>query len=177
MSILYEKRDRVATLTINRPEKMNSVDSVTQREIVDAMRDFDRDPESWVLILTAAGDRAFSAGGDLKEWAGTVASGVDPIAVPNMTVETWKPVIAALNGVAIGGGLERALRCDIRIAADHARFRFSEVAIGLLPPTGVILLPRLIQPAWALEATAARSRLPTAPRCGSAPALTRRWAA
>lgn len=152
MAVLYEKSDRIATLTINRPEKLNSVDAVTQRELVEAMRDFDRDPDCWVLIVTGAGDRAFSAGGDLKEWAGTVAQGVDPMAVPSLVPETWKPVIAALNGIAIGGGMERALRCDLRIAADHARFRFSEVAIGLLPPTGTVLLPRLIQPAWALEA-------------------------
>ncbi|MCL6648461.1 MAG: enoyl-CoA hydratase/isomerase family protein [Chloroflexi bacterium] len=152
MAIRYEKRGRIAYLTINRPEKRNAVDFATQRELSEAMADFDRDDSCWVLILTGAGEQAFSAGGDLSDWKevwerGTIQrTSVDP--------ETWKPTIAAINGLAVGGGVERALRCDFRLAAEHARFRFSEVSLGLIPPVGVLLLPRLIGYAHALEALA-----------------------
>lgn len=152
MAILYEKRGRIAYLTINRPEKRNAVDFATQRELNEAFADFDRDDERWVLILTGAGDQAFSAGGDLTDWQGVWARGEVTRTV--LEPETWKPVIAAINGLAIGGGVERALRCDFRIAAEHARFRFSEAGMSLIPPTGVLLLPRLIGYAHALEAMA-----------------------
>jgi enoyl-CoA hydratase/carnithine racemase len=150
MAIIYEKSGRIATLTINRPERRNAVDFETGREMNEAIADFDRDSDLWVLILTGAGDVAFSAGGDLRDWSGVWANNAVKRTV--LEPETWKPVIAAINGMAIGGGLERALRCDFRIAAEHARLRFSEAGIGLLPPTGVLLLPRLIGQAWALEA-------------------------
>jgi enoyl-CoA hydratase/carnithine racemase len=152
MAILYEKRGRIAYLTINRPEKRNAVDFATQQELDEAIADFDRDEEVWALILTGAGDVAFSAGGDLKDWQGVWERG--GVRRTNLEPETWKPVIAAINGMAIGGGAERALRCDFRIAAEHARLRFSEVGLGLIPPTGVLLLPRLIGFAHALEAMA-----------------------
>ncbi|MFN8534725.1 MAG: enoyl-CoA hydratase-related protein [Dehalococcoidia bacterium] len=150
MAILYEKRGHLAYLTINRPEKRNAVDFVTGREMTEAIADFDRDDDAWVLILTGAGDRAFSAGGDLNDWQGVWAS--NGTTRTKLEPETWKPTIAAINGLAIGGGAERALRCDFRIAADHARLRFSEVGMSLIPPTGVLLLPRLIGYARALEA-------------------------
>lgn len=152
MAIVYEKRGRIAYLTINRPEKRNAVDFATQQELNEAIADFDQDDELWALILTGAGDQAFSAGGDLNDWQGVWARGGVKRSV--VEPETWKPVIAAINGLAIGGGAERALRCDFRIAAEHARFRFSEVGMSLIPPTGVLLLPRLIGYAHALEAMA-----------------------
>ncbi|MCS6802485.1 MAG: enoyl-CoA hydratase-related protein [Chloroflexota bacterium] len=152
MAILYETRGRIAYLTINRPEKRNAVDFETQRELDEAIATFDRDPDRWVLILTGAGDQAFSAGGDLNDWQGVWARG--EVRRPALEPETWKPVIAAINGVAVGGGVERALRCDFRIAAEHARFRFSEASMSLIPPVGVLLLPRLIGYAHALEALA-----------------------
>ena len=152
MAILYEKKGRIAYLTINRPEKRNAVDLVTQRELAEAIADFDRDDDLWTLILTGAGEVAFSAGGDLTDWQGIWERGEVKRTV--LEPETWKPVIAAINGLAIGGGAERAQRCDFRVAAEHARFRFSEVGMSLIPPTGVLLLPRLIGYAHAFEAMA-----------------------
>jgi enoyl-CoA hydratase/carnithine racemase len=151
MAILFEKRNHIAYLTINRPEKLNSVDLVTRGEMEDALADFNDDDEMWTLIVTGAGDKAFSAGGDLKEWNAVNAAGKDPGNRTNTTPDSAKITIAAINGIAIGGGFERTLRCDFRVAADHARMRFSEVLIGLIPPYGVLRLPRLIQPAWAAE--------------------------
>lgn len=151
MAIIYEKRNRIAYLTINRPEKLNSVDLETRREMEEALADFNADDDSWTLIITGAGDKSFSAGGDLKEWNAVNQTGKDPGGRTSTTPESSKITIAAINGIAIGGGFERTLRCDFRIAADHARMRFSEVLIGLIPPYGVLRLPRLIPPAWAAE--------------------------
>src|SRR3954465_1932001 len=78
MAIIYEKRNRIAYLTINRPEKLNSVDLATRREMDEALADFNADDDSWTLIITGAGDKSFSAGGDLKEWNAVSQTGKDP---------------------------------------------------------------------------------------------------
>jgi len=163
---LYEKKDHLAILTLNRPEAMNAMNAAMRREMGDAFVDFRDDADSWVLIITGAGDRAFCAGMDLREMAADLAAGAsgpprgqgaprvaEP--VPSLmagNIEIWKPIIAAINGVAVGGGLETALACDIRIAADSARMGLSEPKRGIIPGGGGLArLPRLIPIGAAME--------------------------
>jgi enoyl-CoA hydratase/carnithine racemase len=147
----YEKNNHMAILTMNRPEAMNAMNSVMRKEMGEAFVDFRDDIDSWVLIIIGAGDRAFSAGMDLKEMAANLAGGAGRgVATENPdlahgNIEIWKPVIAAINGVAIGGGLELALACDIRILADSARLGLSEAKRGIVPGgRGTIRLPRMV---------------------------------
>jgi dehydration protein DpgD len=139
----YEKRGRVAYVTINRPEVMNALHLEAHLELKEIWEDFRDDPELWVAILTGAGDRAFSAGNDLKATAERTAAGTDvqgaqrpPFGRITRDFDCPKPLIAAVNGVAVGGGLELALACDIIVAADHARFGLPEPRVGLFAGAG-----------------------------------------
>jgi len=143
--VRYEKRGRIAWVTIDRPEVMNALHPPANEELSRVWDDFAADAETWVAVLTGAGERAFSAGNDLK-W--TVLHGV-----PRMPKggfggivardDLWKPVIAAMNGVALGGGLELALACDVIVAADTARLGLPEPRVGLMAAAGgVHRLPR-----------------------------------
>lgn len=176
-NILYEKRGRVAIITINRPERMNACDPETNHELYRAWIDFRDDEGLWVAILTGAGDRAFSAGNDLKAMAEAQARGRSTLAadlpVPfggiTKGMEIWKPMIAAINGHCLAGGLEMALACDIRIAADQATFGLPEPQWALIPGAGgTQRLPRLIPMAWAMEMllTGRPIDAATALRCG-----------
>jgi enoyl-CoA hydratase/carnithine racemase len=150
--ILYEKKGRIAYITINRPEVMNAVHPPAHAELWQAWTDFRDDPEVWVAILTGAGDKAFSAGNDLKyqaEHSGDPKAMTikDPGGFGGTTnrFECNKPMIAAVNGFALGGGLEMALVCDIIIAADHAKLGLPEPTVGLMAGAGgVHRLPRQI---------------------------------
>ncbi len=143
----YEKRDHVATIVIDRPEVMNALHPPANEEIAAVWDDFAADPEAWVAILTGAGDKAFSAGNDLK-W--TAAHGVPRLPKGGFggitaRFDIWKPVIAAVNGFALGGGLEMALACDIIVAAEHATLGLPEPRVGLMAAAGgVHRLPRMI---------------------------------
>ncbi|MBI3966146.1 MAG: enoyl-CoA hydratase/isomerase family protein [Chloroflexi bacterium] len=151
MGLLYEKRGHLAWVTLNRPEAMNAMDPQTYRELGEAWDDFAADPEMRVAIVTGAGNRAFSAGGDLKGYAAAsyeeywngfwYPSGPRELKHRH---DMWKPVVAAINGYCLAGGLELALACDIRLAAPHATFGATEISRGLLHSTGNILMPRLI---------------------------------
>ena len=141
----YEKHDRVAYVTINRPEVMNALHLEAHLELKEIWEDFRDDPDLWVAILTGAGDRAFSAGNDLKATAQRTAQGGDvqgqerpAFGGITRNFDCPKPMIAAVNGVAVGGGLEMALACDIIIAADHARFGLPEARVGLFAGAGGI---------------------------------------
>jgi enoyl-CoA hydratase/carnithine racemase len=142
----YQKRNRIAYVTINRPEVMNALHPPANEELARVWDDFAADPDAWVAILTGAGERAFCAGNDLKYTAlhgmpRMPAGGFGGI----VARELWKPLIAAVNGVALGGGLEIALACDIIVAADHARFGLPEPRVGLMAAAGgVHRLPRHI---------------------------------
>ena len=145
----YEKKGRVAIVTINRPERMNSLHPPANFELDEIWNDFERDPEVWVGILTGAGDKAFSAGNDLRF---TAEHGRDIVRVADSGFgglanrsTCWKPILAAVNGYALGGGFEMALACDIIIAADHARLGLPEPRVGLMAGGGgVQRLPRMI---------------------------------
>jgi enoyl-CoA hydratase/carnithine racemase len=141
----YEKRGRVATITLNRPQVMNALHLEAHLELKEIWEDFRDDPEIWVAILTGAGERAFSAGNDLKVTAERTATGGDvqgaarpPFGRITRDYDCPKPMIAAVNGVAVGGGLEMALACDIIIAADHARLGLPEPRVGLIAGAGGI---------------------------------------
>lgn len=150
--VIYEKRDHIAYVTLNRPEVLNALHPPMHEELSEIFNDFDADPEAWVAILTGAGDRAFSAGNDLKWTAEHAEQGRVPqkpvrggFGGITLRFDLWKPVICAVNGWAVGGGLEIALACDIIIAADHARFGLPEPKRGLVAGVGgVHRLPRQI---------------------------------
>jgi enoyl-CoA hydratase/carnithine racemase len=153
--ILYEKRGKIAIITINRPESMNAIDPQTSQELYDAWCDFRDDEGLWVAILTGAGDKAFSAGNDLVATARGATPPVRrdvPFGGNTRNFVTWKPTIAAINGYCLAGGLEMALACDIRIAAEHAQFGLPEVRWAIIPGAGgTQRLPRAIPLALAME--------------------------
>lgn len=132
---------------MNRPEKMNALHPPASQELAEIFDDFEADPELWVAIITGAGDRAFSAGNDLRYQAEggdmfSVASGFGGL---TSRYGLGKPVIAAVNGVAMGGGFEIALACDLIIASDTARFALPEPKVGLAALAGGLhRLPRQI---------------------------------
>lgn len=144
--VLYEKRDAVAYVTVNRPEVMNALHPPARTELEQVWEDFLADDGLWVAILTGAGERAFCAGSDLK-YRVTEADeqALRRPAAPSSGVleRCWKPVIAAVNGYAVGGGLELALGCDLIVAADNAQFGLPEPRRGLFADGGGVLkLPR-----------------------------------
>jgi enoyl-CoA hydratase/carnithine racemase len=156
-NIIYEKKGRVAYVTINRPDRMNAIDPATSRELLQAFSAFRDDDEVWVSILTGAGERAFSAGADLVAMAQAFAAGETsffdvPFGGITRGFETWKPMIAAINGHCLAGGLELALRCDIRVAAEHATFGLPEPTRAIIPAAGgTQRLPRAIPRTFAME--------------------------
>ena len=168
-NIIFEKQDKIAIITINRPEVRNAVDPATVEELARALVELRDDPDLWVGIMTGTGDKAFSAGADLASASAmfsggekaAASGGEQRMAMPGhgrvyygvcKGLELWKPVIAAINGFALGGGLEIALTCDLRIAAEHATFGLPEVRWSLIATAGGLLrLPRAIPQAKAME--------------------------
>jgi enoyl-CoA hydratase/carnithine racemase len=141
-TIRMEKDDGIAVLTLDRPDVHNALDNRLRDEFAVAVDAARRDPEIGALIVTGAGERAFCAGLDLREFAQQMRD-VSPTAMrrfrwalPHPLATFDKPVIAAVNGLAIGGGVELALLCDITVAADHASFAFAEVRRGIMPGNG-----------------------------------------
>jgi enoyl-CoA hydratase/carnithine racemase len=145
----YKKEGKIAIITLNRPEARNALSGELRQELNQAFIDFRDDNDLWVAILTGAGDKAFSSGADIKEFRpGPMGGGRTPVRADQI----WKPFIAALNGFALGGGLELAMECDIRIAAEHARLGQPEVTIGFMPGAGgTQRLPRFVSRAYAAE--------------------------
>lgn len=140
MALLYQKDVHIATFTINRAEAFNALDPETLRELGEALEDFRRDEQCWVGIVTGAGDRAFCAGADIRKMLPFLKENRGkPWLMPTTlwrNFELWKPMIAAVNGAALGGGLELALACDLRVAAENASFGAPEVKLGLIPGWG-----------------------------------------
>jgi E-phenylitaconyl-CoA hydratase len=155
MAILFERADGIATITLNRPEAMNAMDPQTYTEITEAFAEIDADRDVAVGIVTGAGDRAFTAGADLKLMHTGPAADGDWLP---WRARRWdfgltpaKPMIAAVNGYALAGGLELALVCDIRIATPNAQFGTPEVKWNLLHGYGAYKLPRIISLSHAME--------------------------
>jgi len=156
MSIEYQKEGSIAIFTINRPEAYNAVDVQTMRQLNEKMVIFRDDDELLVGIITGSGEKAFCAGADIKDMLPFMkeirGKPWEFPATPMRGLELYKPLIAAINGVALGGGLEIALACDIRIAAENARLGTPEVTLGLMPGWGgTQRLPRVIPWAKAAE--------------------------
>jgi len=140
MPIDYRKDGRIAVFTINRPDALNSMNPELTEQLSKAMFDFRDDDNLWVGIVTGAGDRAFCAGADVattlpRMKANRFREGTIP-PTPMRGMNLWKPLIAAVNGAALGGGLEIALACDIRIASEKAIFGLPECRLGLIPGWG-----------------------------------------
>ncbi|MBI2304870.1 MAG: enoyl-CoA hydratase/isomerase family protein [Chloroflexi bacterium] len=153
MALIYEKKGRIAWITLNRPEVLNAVDPETLNDLHQAWVDFRDDPQVWVAVLTGAGERAFCAGADLKKLI-PIQGQPGYQEPPNITrgLEIWKPIIAAVNGLAMGGGLELALSCDLRLASEKAVFGAPEVTWSIMPGWGATQrLPRAIPYAKAAE--------------------------
>jgi enoyl-CoA hydratase len=156
MAIDYEKKDRVAYITLNRPEVMNCLNLQTMDELARIWSDFRDDESLWVAIITGAGDKAFCAGADLRELIPEVTSGRFKL-TPHMpaflkNINIYKPIIAAINGFCLAGGTEMLQGTDIRIAAEHATFGLAEPKWALFPAAGsTVRLPRQIPYCRAME--------------------------
>jgi crotonobetainyl-CoA hydratase len=153
--ITYEKRNRIAVLTMNRPEVRNALHPPAHLEMTAAFDDFAADDDCWVGIVTGAGDKAFSAGNDLKYSATHGKEGMQlgkgGFGGITSRFDLFKPVIAAVNGLALGGGFEIALACDIIVAAEDARFGLPEPRVGLAALAGGMQrLPQYIPPKIAM---------------------------
>ena len=145
--IAVERDGPITIVTLNRPEVMNALHSPAHFELGEVFDAFAADPEQWVGIVTGAGERAFSAGNDLKHQAGNGKMGNPPSGFAGLTsrFDLTKPLIAAVNGVAMGGGFEIALACDLIIASENAVFALPEVRVGLAALAGGLhRLPRQI---------------------------------
>lgn len=157
MAVLdYTKEGRIAIFTINRPDALNALNREVVARMHDAMADFRDDDNLWVGIFTGAGDKAFCAGADIKELLPFLKESSQRMwAFPTTHtrgMDMWKPIIAAINGFCLGGGLEVALGCDIRIAGEKARLGLPEVTLGLIPGDGgTQRLPRQIPRCKAAE--------------------------
>lgn len=176
--VLLSVQDAVATIMLNRPDKLNAISMAMLDQIEGAVAKLEQDRAVRVVLITGAGERAFSVGADIKEWESIIAD--DPLAmwrvwdrpghrVFDRLARLQQPTIAVVNGYAFGGGLELALAADIRLAADHAEFAFPEVKIGAQPGwTGSQRLPALIGAARAKQMvfTGARIKADLAERWG-----------
>jgi len=144
--VLYEREGHLATITYNRPESLNAINGSLRQDLNAAWERFRDDENAWVAIVTGAG-RAFCAGADLKDGAGSVGTWPGTFwEIPTINsyesgLELWKPTIAAVNGYCLGYGLTAVSRCDFVIAADDAEFGFPEVRLGVPTIVGALRLP------------------------------------
>ncbi len=144
-SIIVEQTGAVAIIRLNRPEKHNALNAQLSHELIDALDEAESDDAVGVIVLTGAGEKAFCAGADMAEAVGGgpqpgyVGAPADAVA---RVLRTRKPIIAAVNGYSYGGGALLAINCDIRIAAENARFRFVGASYGLV--VGAFQLPRIV---------------------------------
>lgn len=140
-NIIYEKRDGVATITINRPQALNALNKETLEEINSAIRNAEKDADVKVIIITGVGERAFCAGADVAELKGQ--SPIEITEFIKLGQDTWnlienldKPVIAAVNGLSLGGGCELVMACDLAVSSEKARFGQPEINLGIMPGWG-----------------------------------------
>src|SRR5713226_3855418 len=155
-NVLIEKRGRIAIVTVNRPDKLNALNIATRNDILAAFEQLEHDDEVRVVIITGAGEKAFIAGADINEFAGMTAIKQRTVMKGRRafdSVEDFpKPVIAMINGFALGGGCELALSCDIRIASSKAKLGQPEIKLGIIPGGGgTQRLTRLIGEGKAME--------------------------
>ncbi|MHA2395685.1 MAG: enoyl-CoA hydratase/isomerase family protein [Candidatus Thorarchaeota archaeon] len=148
--VLYEVADGIATITINRPAKYNALNQTVRASLNDFFQKAEKDDAVRVIVLTGAGEKAFAAGADITGFPGVDSKGVRQPALQGQELSVYiesigKPVIAAVNGFALGGGCELAMACDIRYASANARFGQPEILLGIIPGYGgTVRLPRLV---------------------------------
>ncbi len=147
--ILRERVGRVEILMINRPEKLNALSEPVREELLEALDEIEQDPEVGVVVLTGSGEKSFIAGADIGEFAGRSPFdqrwAMRSPRIFDVMAAYPKPVIAMINGFCLGGGMELAMSCDLRIASDRARFGQPEINLGLIPGGGgTQRLPRLV---------------------------------
>ena len=156
MGVDFVKEDHVAYITLNRPEAMNSLDPDALNKLKEVLIEIKTNRDIWVSVLTGAGEKSFCTGTDMKKTpppteclaSSYLNDGIPIIQYMNM----WKPIIAAVNGYAVGGGLEMALACDLRIASDTAQFGLTEVKVASLAGlNGTQCLPRAVPQAIAMK--------------------------
>lgn len=173
----YEKKGHVARVTLDRPEVLNAMDLRMHEELAEIWDDIEADDEIRVAVLTGAGDRAFSVGQDLKERARRDAAGTPASTFGSRDQPGWprlterfgfsKPVVARIDGYALGGGFELALACDLLIASDRSVFGLPEVRLGLVPGAGgVFRLIRQLPPKAAMGYLLTGRRFDAATACG-----------
>lgn len=156
-TLLFELTDGIARITVNRPDKLNALNAIVIAELGDAVTRIETDSAVRGVIVTGAGTKAFVAGADINELTEQGATGGRARAVAGQQVfrrleRCGKPVIAAVNGFALGGGCELAMACHLRVASDNAKFGQPEVKLGIAPGYGgTVRLPRLVGRARALE--------------------------
>jgi len=155
-TILLERRDRVAIITINRPDKRNALNIKTREEGAALLEELRSDESVGVVVITGAGEKAFIAGADIAEFAGRTALTQRSVMVARSlfnAIDTFpKPIIAMINGYCLGGGCEVALACDIRIASENASFGQPEINLGIIPGGGgTQRLTRLVGEGKAME--------------------------
>ena len=156
-TVIFEKREGIAWLTLDRPQVMNAMNTLMRDELWTVMEAVRDDPDTRVLIVRGAGERAFSAGADVGEF-GTAPSYVEA-RLARRERDLWqlmldldKPLIAAIHGYALGAGCEMSMCCDLRVASENARFGLPEVKLGYIPSAGgTQLLPRTVGPGIAME--------------------------
>jgi (E)-benzylidenesuccinyl-CoA hydratase len=164
--LILEKRNKIAYVTINRPEKRNSLNHPVRMALAAAWREIRDDKDVWTAILTGAGEASFCAGGDLKE---NIQRARGEVTIPEMSspdsraqqrystyfrhIGLYKPIIAAVNGYAAGGGFGLALNCDIRLCSENAKFGASEVRWSHMAGGQAFLLPRTVPLGWAFWLT------------------------
>ena len=145
-SLTVEKRGAVATVRLNRPDKLNALNAQLSHELIEALDRLEADDGVNVIVLTGAGEKAFCAGADMAEAVGGDGPDASEVGAPAQAVarvlRTAKPIIAAVNGYAYGGGAVLAINCDIRIASENAKFRFVGASYGLV--VGAFQLPRIV---------------------------------
>jgi enoyl-CoA hydratase len=156
-TLLYEKRNGIAQVTINRPDKLNALNRKVMEELFECFQDIEKDHEARAVILTGKGEKAFVAGADINELAALAPVEGKEYSLRGQKVLDYiehfgKPVIAAINGYALGGGCELAMSCALRIASENARLGQPEVKLGIIPGyAGTQRLPRLVGKGRALE--------------------------
>ena len=157
-NILTEENNGITTITINRPKKLNALNQETIEELHEAFDDANNDADTKVIILTGSGEKAFVAGADISEFAnfdveeGTKLAAKGQELLFNFVENLFTPVIAAVNGFALGGGLELAMSCHFRIASDNAKLGLPEVSLGVIPGYGgTQRLPQLVGKGRAME--------------------------